>query len=98
MAKAAVVLRPDESLELGGEILVTRQTDPAWVMLFPLISGLVVERGSMLSHSAIVAREMGIPAVVGVKGAVDRIKSGDRLRLDGRHGTVEILAAAEEEA
>jgi pyruvate,water dikinase len=76
---------------LNGEILVTRQTDPGWVVLFPGISGLVVERGSMLSHSAIVAREMGIPAVVGVSGAASMIRSGDRLRLDGASGTVEIL-------
>ncbi|MBY0451034.1 MAG: hypothetical protein K2X01_10465 [Cyanobacteria bacterium] len=89
--KAVVLLKPDTSVALNGEILVTRQTDPGWVVLFPSISGLVVERGSMLSHSAIVAREMGIPAVVGVKGATTRIHSGDLLALDGQKGTVEIL-------
>jgi pyruvate,water dikinase len=88
---AAVLLEPDTAVRLDGEILVTRQTDPGWVVLFPSISGLVVERGSMLSHSAIVAREMGIPAVVGVPGAASRIRTGDLLHLDGSRGTVEIL-------
>jgi pyruvate,water dikinase len=89
--EAVVLFEPDMTVRLNGEILVTRQTDPGWVVLFPGISGLVVERGSMLSHSAIVAREMGIPAVVGVSGAASMIRSGDRLRLDGASGTVEIL-------
>jgi pyruvate,water dikinase len=90
-AEAIVMLSPDTSTALNGQILVTRQTDPGWVVLFPSIRGLVVERGSMLSHSAIVAREMGIPAVVGVKGAVESIQSGNRLRIDGAKGTVEII-------
>lgn len=89
--EAVVLLKPDTSTRLGGEILVTRHTDPGWVVLFPSISGLVVERGSMLSHSAIVAREMGIPAVVGVQRAATLIRSGDRLRLDGAKGTVQVL-------
>ena len=91
---AVVLLEPDTSLRLDGEILVTRQTDPGWVVLFPSISGLVVERGGMLSHSAIVAREMSIPAVVGVAGATERIRSGDVLRIDGASGSVDILRRA----
>ena len=85
--------RPDPSVRLDGEILVAPQTDPGWVVLFPSVGGLVVERGSMLSHSAIVAREMGIPAVVGVRGATTAIRTGDRVRLDGAKGTVEILSS-----
>jgi pyruvate,water dikinase len=91
-AKAIVLFEPDATLRLSGEILVTRQTDPGWVVLFPNIGGLVVERGSMLSHSAIVAREMGIPCVVGAENATDHIRSGVSLRLDGGAGTVEILS------
>jgi pyruvate,water dikinase len=91
---AVVLLEPDTSLRLDGEILVTRQTDPGWVVLFPSVSGLVVERGGMLSHSAIVAREMGIPAVVGVAGATERIRSGDLLRIDGATGSVEVVRRA----
>ena len=92
---AIVLMTPDPTVRLDGQILVTRQTDPGWVLLFHGISGLVVERGSMLSHSAIVAREMRIPTVVGVAGAPTRITTGDRLRLDGGAGTVEILVPKE---
>jgi pyruvate,water dikinase len=95
-APAAVLLEPDRAVRLDGQILVARQTDPGWVVLFPSVSAIVVERGGMLSHSAIVAREMGIPAVVGVAGATELIRTGDRLRLDGGRGTVEILERAGE--
>ena len=74
-----------------GDILVTRQTDPGWICAFPLISGLVVERGGMLSHGAIVAREFGIPAVVGVQGVTEVIQTGDRIEVDGNHGLVRLL-------
>jgi pyruvate,water dikinase len=86
-----VVFLPDADLRLSGEILIARETDPGWTVLFPSISGLVVEKGSMLSHSAIVAREMGIPAVVGVREATSRIKDGQRVRLDGALGKVYLL-------
>lgn len=86
-----VVLSPDKNLKLNQEIMVAKQTDPGWGILFPSISGLIVEKGSMLSHSAIVAREMGIPAVIGVKNATKIFKSGDRVRLDGTKGTIEFL-------
>jgi pyruvate,water dikinase len=86
-----VVIDPTDNLELNGEILVTARTDPGWVPLYPSISGLLVERGSLLSHSAIVAREMGIPAVVSVPGLIKTIKSGMRVRLDGKVGTIKIL-------
>ena len=89
-----VVLAPDTNLRLNGEIMVAKQTDPGWVVLFPLIGGLIVEKGSMLSHSAIVAREMGIPAVVGVKHATKILSSGDRVLLNGAEGTVKILEKA----
>lgn len=74
-----------------GDIVVTRQTDPGWACVFFLAKGLVVERGGMLSHGAIIARELGIPAVVGVKDATRRIASGSRVFIDGGRGVVEIL-------
>ena len=89
-----VVLTPDTNLRLNGEIMVAKQTDPGWVVLFPSIGGLIVEKGSMLSHSAIVAREMGIPAVVGVKQATKILSTGDRVLLNGAEGTVKILEKA----
>jgi pyruvate,water dikinase len=74
----------------AGEILVTRQTDPGWAAVFFMVKGLVIERGGMLSHGAIIAREYGIPAVVGVNEAMRRIRSGERIRVDGDHGVVEL--------
>ena len=71
-----------------GEILVAEYTDPGWIMLFPAASGILVERGSLLSHSAIVSRELGIPAVVGITGLLDNIKTGDMVELDGTTGIV----------
>ncbi|WP_114783677.1 PEP/pyruvate-binding domain-containing protein [Botryobacter ruber] len=71
-----------------GDILVTRQTDPGWASIFPLISGLVVERGGMLSHGAIVAREFGIPAIVGVPDATTRITDGEEIELDADKGEI----------
>jgi phosphohistidine swiveling domain-containing protein len=73
-----------------GDILVTRQTDPGWVVVFPLISGLIVERGGMLSHGAIVSREFGIPAIVGVDSATTLIKDGDRIILNADSGEITI--------
>lgn len=74
-----------------GDILVTRQTDPGWGHLFFLIQGLVIERGGMLSHGAILAREYGIPTVVGVPHATREIRHGQRLAVNGDRGTVELL-------
>jgi len=75
-----------------GEILVCRMTNPAWVVLFTKISGLVTEAGGTVSHPAVVAREFGIPAVVGTTNAGERISTGDRIRVNGSTGTVEILS------
>lgn len=80
-----------EKLEKG-DILVTRQTDPGWVSVFPLISGLIVERGGMLSHGAIVSREFGIPSIVGVEDATLKLKDGDLITLNANLGTITIHA------
>jgi pyruvate,water dikinase len=71
--------------------LVTKRTDPGWVPLFPSISGLLIERGSVLSHSAVVAREMGIPTIVGLRKVTENIANGEKIRLDGSTGIVERL-------
>jgi phosphoenolpyruvate synthase/pyruvate phosphate dikinase len=86
-----VILNPTDNLDLNGEILVTARTDPGWVPLYPAISGLLVERGSLLSHSAIVAREMGIPAIVSIPGLTKTLKTGMKIRMDGKAGTIKIL-------
>ncbi len=75
-----------------GEILICQMTNPAWVVLFTKISGLVTDAGGTVSHPAVVAREFGIPAVVGTSNATERIKTGDRVRVNGATGVVEILA------
>jgi pyruvate,water dikinase len=75
-----------------GDILVTRQTDPGWAPAFGSIGGLVLERGGMLSHGAILAREYGIPTVVAIAGVADRIGSGTLIEVDGDRGDVRLLA------
>jgi pyruvate,water dikinase len=93
-APAAVLMDVTESHRLTpGAVLVTRQTDPGWGPIFPLVSGLVIERGGMLSHGAIIAREFGIPSVVGVKDATRVIAHGTRIRVDGDRGVVQIVAS-----
>ena len=91
-ARAIVLSDVTESGRLAaGDILVTRQTDPGWAPVFFLVSGLVMERGGMLSHGAIIAREYGIPTVVGVHDATRKIRSGQTLSVDGDTGSVRIV-------
>lgn len=87
-----VVHSMSDAFGLAGEILVTERTDPGWVPLYPACSGLLIERGSLLSHSAVVARELGLPTIVGVRGGlVRRLKTGMRIRMDAARGEVRIL-------
>ncbi|HVL54831.1 MAG TPA: PEP-utilizing enzyme, partial [Vitreimonas sp.] len=74
-----------------GDVLVCQMTNPAWVVLFTKIAGLVTDTGGTTSHPAVLAREFGIPAVIGTSVATHRIATGDRIRVDGSAGTVEIL-------
>jgi len=89
-APARVILDPHDVRLSPGEILVAPSTDPGWTPLFLTASGLVMEVGGAMAHGAIVAREYGIPAVVGVAGATGRIATGSRVTLDGTAGTVVI--------
>ena len=89
---ARLVLSPEEfSAVKPHEIVVCRMTSPAWVVLFTKISGLVTDAGGMASHPAVVSREFGIPAVVGTSDATRKIKTGDRVRVNGSTGIVEVL-------
>ncbi|MFL6195042.1 MAG: PEP-utilizing enzyme, partial [Thermoanaerobaculia bacterium] len=90
-----VLRAPTEDARLDGEILVAERTDPGWVPLYPSVSGLLIERGSILSHSAIVAREMGIPTIVGIVGLVETLKTGQVVTMDGGAGTVVVTEAAD---
>ncbi len=87
-APVRVVVDPREALLQPGEILVAVRTDPGWVLLFPAASGLLVEHGSLLSHSAIVARELGLPAIVGVAGITEALHTGDEIEMDGATGLI----------
>jgi len=88
-AKVRVIDDPRVEALAPGEILVARHTDPGWIAVFANAAGVIAERGSLLSHSAIVAREMGVPCVVSLKGVTQWLKTGDTVRLDGGAGTVE---------
>jgi phosphohistidine swiveling domain-containing protein len=89
-APVRIIFDPSDT-SLDGQILCTIRTDPGWAPLFPLASGLIVERGSALSHSAVVARELGLPTVVGVRDVTQLLNDGEQVRLDGHRGTVERL-------
>ena len=79
-----------EDADLGdGDILVTAFTDPSWTPLFVSIKGLVTEVGGLMTHGAVIAREYGLPAVVGVENATRLIKDGQRIRVNGTEGYVE---------
>lgn len=78
-------------VDINGYILMAKRTDPGWTILFPMAKAIIIERGSVLSHSAVIAREMGITLVVGVRGLTEQIKDGTKVRVDGINGTIEIL-------
>lgn len=96
-SKIRLIFSPKDELSVNGKILVTVRTDPGWAPLFPTTSGIVVERGSTLSHSAVVARELGIPAIVGVPGLTSIVEDGENVRMDGETGTVERLDSKPDE-
>src|SRR5258707_14080137 len=93
-----IIIDPQQVEIRAGEILVAQRTDPGWIMLFPAAAGVLVERGSLLSHSAIVARELGIPAIVALAGATTWLRTGDTVEMDGGAGTVVKLAVPAGEA
>lgn len=93
--RVRIVKDPRTDKVAPGDIVVAEQTDPGWITVFPLARALIVERGSLLSHSAIVARELGIPAVVGLGEACSWLRDGDLVEVDGLQGTVQRIAQEE---
>ena len=91
--RARVILDMAEAELEPGDILVTAHTDPSWSPLFVAINGLVTEVGGLMTHGAVIAREYGLPAVVGVEQATQLIRDGQRIRVNGTDGYVEILPA-----
>lgn len=93
-----IVRDPRTATVVSGDILVAQRTDPGWVTIFPLVSGMIMERGSLLSHSAIVARELGLPAIVGVEDACQWLSDGDWVELNGATGTIRKLEHSDDRA
>ncbi|MFC9598811.1 phosphoenolpyruvate synthase [Peribacillus butanolivorans] len=89
--RARVILKMEDADLEAGDILVTTFTDPSWTPLFVSIKGLVTEVGGLMTHGAVIAREYGLPAVVGVENATKLIKDGQRIRVNGTEGYIEIL-------
>jgi pyruvate,water dikinase len=92
--RARVILDMGQARLDAGDILVTAFTDPSWSPLFVAVSGLVTEVGGLMTHGAVIAREYGLPAVVGVEQATRLIHDGQRIRVNGTDGYVEILSEA----
>jgi pyruvate,water dikinase len=86
-----VILDPADTEMDSGDVLVARTTDPSWASVMFLASALVVDIGGPLSHAAVVAREMGVPCVMGTGDGTVRLRTGDRVRVDGAKGTVDVL-------
>ncbi len=91
VGKAAVIFDPNMDTDVTDKIIITKSTDPGWVFLIEKCKGIVAERGSVLSHTAIISRELKKPAVVNVKDAAKIIKTGDLIEIDADSGTVKIL-------
>ncbi|MFN7977331.1 MAG: PEP/pyruvate-binding domain-containing protein [Vicinamibacterales bacterium] len=92
--RARVIRDPRHATLQSGDILVAERTDPGWILLFPAAMAVVVERGSVLSHAAIVSRELALPSVVSVPGLMTWLADGDRIRVNGTTGLVERIESA----
>lgn len=89
--EAIVIRNVNDTGDIDGKILVTKMTDPGWVFLLAKAKGVISEKGSLLSHTAIISRELKVPSIVGVPNLLDTIKTGDTIRMDGNTGKIEIL-------
>jgi rifampicin phosphotransferase len=96
-ARARVIRDPRSAGSIDGAILVAKMTDPGWVFLMIRAAGLIVEKGSLLSHTAIIGRELGIPTIVGVRDGTALIEDGVMIEMDGREGVVRVIDEGEKE-
>lgn len=90
-AEVVVITNPDGNLDVSGKIICALRTDPGWVALFPACKGVLIEKGSALSHSVILLREFGIPAIINITGLTKRIIAGQTVSMDGKTGEIKIL-------
>ena len=89
--EALVITDVNDTGDVKDKILITKMTDPGWVFLLTQAKGVISEKGSLLSHTAIISREIGIPSIVGVKDLMDTVQSGDIIRMNGDKGKIEIV-------
>jgi pyruvate,water dikinase len=89
--RVIVLKKFDANIDVKNKIVVTYQTDPGWSLMFPLIKGIILEKGNSLSHAAILSRELGIPSIVKVDGIVDKLMDGDLVELDGNSGIIKLI-------
>ena len=89
--KALVIRNVNEARHVDNQILITPMTDPGWVFLLATAKGVISEKGSLLSHTAIISRELKIPSIVGVEHLMDTIKTGDEIEMDGTTGMIQII-------
>ncbi|MNW62461.1 Chondramide synthase cmdD [compost metagenome] len=89
--RARIITKMEDAVLEEGDILVTPFTDPSWTPLFVSLRGLVTEVGGLMTHGSVIAREYGLPAVVGVENATRRIKDGQRIRVNGTEGYIELI-------
>lgn len=94
--EALVVTNVNEIGDVRDKILITKMTDPGWVFLLTTAKGVISEKGSLLSHTAIISRELGIPSIVGIKDLMLTVRSGDQIRMDGDTGKIEIVKRGNE--
>src|SRR6187401_1176761 len=94
--RVRVVRDPTLAKPLEDEILIAERTDPGWIVLFTQAKGIIVEYGSLLSHTAIVSRELGIPAIVSASGVMDWLKDGDLIEFDGKTGSIKKLSSTKD--
>ncbi|MDR2940800.1 MAG: phosphoenolpyruvate synthase, partial [Clostridiales bacterium] len=87
-----IVNSPKDAVDIKDKILVTKMTDPGWVFLLTMAKGVIAEKGSLLSHTAIISRELNIPSIVGAVNATSILKTGDRVSMDGSTGEIKVLA------
>lgn len=93
--EALVINNVNEAVNVKDKILITKMTDPGWVFLLATAKGVISEKGSLLSHTAIISRELKIPSIVGIEGLIKTIKTGDIIEMDGTKGIVKILKKKE---
>ena len=90
--ECVVITTPDGDLDVEGKIIVAQRTDPGWAALFPICKGVLIEKGSSLSHSVILLRELGIPTIINIPRLTRRLETGQHIKMNGKTGKIEIVA------